>query len=83
MAFDVEKGEGPSLLLVDSLANGVIGVRRRVDSARFFTAFARFPEVHPDETRRAHLIHREARPEDRDVEFVALCPGAVLKEEDE
>ena len=83
LAFDVEKRRGPVVALVDSLASGVIGAcvegLTLRDSLRLSLDFLKFIRTKLDAS---HLIHREARPEDRDVEFVRFALERILKEED-
>jgi hypothetical protein len=82
-AFDVEKRRGPVVALVDSLASGVIGAciegLTLKDALRLALLFLKFVRTKLDAP---HLIHREARPEDRDVEFVAKALSLALAGEE-
>ena len=79
----MEKRRGPVVGLVDSLASGVLGAcvegLTLRDSLRLSLDFLKFIRTKLDAS---HLIHREARPEDRDVEFVRFALERILKEED-
>lgn len=82
-AFDVKKRRGPVVALVDSLASGVIGAciegLTLKDALRLALLFLKFVRTKLDAS---HLIHREARPEDRDVEFVVKALDLVLAGEE-
>ena len=66
-----------------SLASGVLGAcvegLTLRDALRLSLDFLKFIRTKLDAS---HLIHREARPEDRDVEFVRFALERILKEED-
>ena len=83
LAFDVEKRRGPVVALVDSLASGVLGAcvegLTLRDALRLSLDFLKFIRTKLDAS---HLIHREARPEDRDVEFVRFALERILREEE-
>ena len=49
------------------------------DALRLSLDFLKFIRTKLDAS---HLIHREARPEDRDVEFVRFALERILKEEE-
>ena len=77
------KRRGPVVALVDSLASGVIGAcvegLTLRDALQLSLDFLKFIRTKLDAS---HLIHREARPEDRDVEFVRFALERILKEEE-
>ena len=79
IAFDLAKRRGPVLLLVDSLASGVVGAvtegANKLDALRLCHKFLTFVRKHVDT---AHLIHHVAGPADRELpDLIHVVNGAL------
>ncbi|KAH8092031.1 hypothetical protein JL720_5608 [Aureococcus anophagefferens] len=79
IAFDLAERRGPVLLLVDSLASGVVGAvtegANKLDALRLCHKFLTFVRKHVDT---AHLIHHVAGPADRELpDLIHVVNGAL------